>query len=89
MGYRPGAKSLRAVWADIEMNVLQGMLSLGASGKEAGRKEQAGKRYSGILEDLQAKQKKTFNFGILRVIACKMDPVLSSHFIDSAIFPGS
>lgn len=40
MGYRPGAeKSLRAVWADIKMNVLQGTLSLGAAGKEAGRKE--------------------------------------------------
>lgn len=50
---------------------------------------QARKRYSGVLEEMQAKQKKTFNFEILRVFACKMDPVLSSHFIDLAIFPKS
>lgn len=41
------------------------------------------------LRKVQAKQKKTFSFEILTVFACKMDPVLSSHFIDLAIFPES
>lgn len=46
----------------------------------------AGNRYSGVLEEVQVKQAETFNFEILRVFVCKMNWILSFHFIDLAIF---
>ena len=89
VGYWPGPeRSLRTRRADTGVSVLQGRLSLGAAGQEAGSGG-SGRKEVFRCPRGKCRQNETFNLEILRVSACKMEPVLSSHFIDLAIFPES